>query len=85
MLQRNIAGSDYEKAKMEFLAFIRARGEKGVMKKELGKLKPFSVQDKRKRMEMLKDLQDSGLVGFVQSSGGKRGRPAYRYVAIETD
>lgn len=85
LLKRNLSGSEFERMKMEALSVIRGRGEEGVLVSHLPKTKPFSSVAKRARDEIIDDLTKARLIERRTSSGGKPGRPAMRYIAIEAE
>lgn len=82
ILKKNIAGSEYESSKMDFLSAIRAVGADGVSTRELGHRKPFSTLKKRDRDEILEDLKESGFIVFSVMNNGKKGRPKGAWRAI---
>ena len=62
MMKRHLAGSAFEKNKMEFLHKIRQAGAKGENIKQVGRKKPFSILTARERSEVFNDLIETGLI-----------------------
>ena len=81
-IKRKVSGSDFEKAKLECLDFLRKAGKNGIMPKMIPKTSPFSKHPKRIRDEIMSDLQAAGLIDLTSIRSGKRGPATDVWIAL---
>lgn len=81
-LRSRVADSESERTRNEFLAAIRAAGERGVTERELGQRKPFVSVKRRERLDTVNDLVAADLVVKTEVHDGSRGRPRVAWVAL---
>lgn len=81
-IKRKVSGSDFEKAKLECLDFLRKAGKNGIMPKMIPKTSPFSKHPKRIRDEIMSDLQSAGLIDLTSIRSGKRGPATDVWIAL---
>ena len=85
-IKRNVAGSDYEKVKLEALTHLRALSPNGIRPRKMPSTKPWSQWPKKLRDEILADLKDSGLADIVKGKqSGKTGPKTDIWIAIENE
>ncbi len=82
-IKRNVAGSDFEKAKLLALEDLRKRGANGIKMIDMPKKQPWSRWEKKLRDEILKDLEDSGLAVLDERKTGSRGPLTRVWVALK--
>ena len=82
-IRRNVAGSEFEKWKLDSLEAIRKKGAEGVNFRDMKKIKPFSSLRPRDFNEVIKELLEAELIAEGQRSAEGKGRPKKYYFAID--
>lgn len=78
-LKISISGSDFESAKKEVLADLRARGGAGITWSEMQKNAPYSKHKTKDLREILAALRDADLACDEPFTSAKGGRPTTRW------
>ncbi len=82
-IRRNIAGSEFEKWKLDCLEAIRKKGAEGIDQRDMKKIKPFSTLRPRDFKEVMHELTEGGLIAEASRSPTGRGQPKKYFFAID--
>lgn len=82
-IRRNVAGSEFEKWKLDCLEAIRKKGAEGINFQDMQKTKPFSSLRPRDFGEVMKTLLEAELIQEGQRQAVGKGRPRKYYFAID--
>lgn len=84
-IRRNVAGSEFEKWKLDGLEAIRKKGAEGINFMDMKKNKPFSSLRPRDFTEVIKELMDAELIAVGQRPPSGKGQPKKYYFAIDAN
>jgi putative DNA primase/helicase len=82
-IRRNVAGSEFEKWKLDGLEAIRKKGAEGINFMDMKKTKPFSTLRPRDFNEVIKELLEAELIQTGQRPPNGKGQPKKYYFAID--
>ncbi len=82
-IRRNVAGSEFEKWKLDCLEAIRRKGAEGIDQRDMKKIKPFSTLRPRDFKDVMHELLDGGLIAEATRAPTGRGQPKKYFFAID--
>lgn len=82
-IRRNVAGSEFEKWKLDCLEAIRKKGAEGIDQRDMKKIKPFSTLRPRDFKDVMHELSEGGLIAEASRAPTGRGQPKKYYFAID--
>lgn len=82
-IRRNVAGSEFEKWKLDCLEAIRKKGAEGIDQRDMKKIKPFSTLRPRDFKEVMQELTEGGLIAEASRAPTGRGQPKKYFFAID--
>lgn len=82
-IRRNVAGSEFEKWKLDCLEAIRKKGAEGIDQRNMKKIKPFSTLRPRDFKDVMHELSEGGLIAEASRAPTGRGQPKKYYFAID--
>jgi phage/plasmid primase-like uncharacterized protein len=82
-IRRNVAGSEFEKWKLDCLEAIRKKGGEGIDQRDMKKIKPFSTLRPRDFKEVMHELIEGGLMAEASRAPTGRGQPKKYFFAID--
>lgn len=82
-IRRNVAGSEFEKWKLDCLEAIRKKGAEGIDQRDMKKIKPFSTLRPRDFKEVMHELTEGGLIAEASRAPTGRGQPKKYFFAID--
>ncbi len=82
-IRRNVAGSEFEKWKLDCLEAIRKKSAEGIDQRDMKKIKPFSTLRPRDFKDVMHELLEGGLIAEASRAPTGRGQPKKYFFAID--